>query len=167
MDSVRIINKKNVKDECVLIEFLYRKAMCIVEDGEEIIFYHNIIDKNPKYEFTDRYLYDDRKKLFDTDDIALQKVRIGLKKYIKAKAILDYYKEYTVIKEQKKNISRVFIKVIKDKDNALILQSTDMFSELFYMTPEEIRNEKLDKDEKTEISNDGLLTKKLNKKRCN
>ena len=136
MDSVRIINKKDVKDECVLIEFLYRKAMCIVEDGEEIIFYHNIMDKNPKYEFTDRYLYDDRKKLFDTDDIALQKVRIGLKKYIKAKAILDYDKEYTVISI---DIPRQTYSMIDEENNKV---EVDVRKELEEKEQKEHRNRK-------------------------
>ena len=165
MDSVRYIKKENVKDKCVLVEFIYRNAMCIIEDGKGIIFYNNNVDKNPKFANVNSFLSDKRKELFD-DKEPYQEVRIGLKKYIKAKTILDYDRLYTIIREKHKDTTRVFAKVIKDGDNAIILQSDEMYSDIFYLSPEELKEGKTTKDRQTTISNEGLLTKSLNKKRC-
>ena len=41
-----------------------------------------------------------------------------------------------------------------------------MYSDIFYLSTEELKEGKTTKDRQTVVSNEGLLTKSLNKKRC-
>ncbi len=130
---IQKINRQYVGEDCVQLMFLYNKKLCI-KTGEKILFYDD--DESNRYE--NCYVNDLRRHQFPYSTIPIHTEMMDGDKYTSINQILEFDTIYEVIRQEDSEPFIVYCKVVRDYDEAIVINALDLTRE-FSMNFEELK----------------------------